>query len=222
MRLVKAAVLIVAIAALNFGCRTMQDRDEPLPARIVRIHGNGRGGLDARTWWALKTGNILKEGAIFQSAKDSYLDIGFGDIISASPWPPVGKPYYPEEQAVNCLRIKEDSAVKVEALRVHKIGKQACVDLRLDLQRGRIRGTAKGISPNSNYTVASTNGIVRITPGTTYELDVTGIVRVYMGRVIVTVTNTGLAKEVSDGNQFDASTGQFTPIPALFMQEFVE
>jgi hypothetical protein len=215
MRLGKAATLALGLLVLCSGCQSIQQR-ESLPARIVRIHGNARGGFDTKTWWPLKVGDVLLEGAVFQTARDSYVDVALGDFVMPVSPRQFLRPRDPldSSEKFNALRLKEDSGLVVEALKLRKAGNSILADIRFQLQRGRVIITANHLSPDSNCTVRLINATVLVTPGSVSELFSKGEVRVREGQVMVTAAATGVTTTVSSLEMFDVTTGHTTPIPS--------
>jgi hypothetical protein len=205
----------LGLLALCSGCQIIQQR-KPLPARIVRVRGNARGGFDTKTWWPLKAGDVLLEGAVFQTARDSYIDVALGDLVVPVSSRQFPRPRVPIDTSgdINALRLKEDSGLRVEVLNLRKAKNGILADTRFQLKRGEIFITAKHLSPDSNCTFGLTNALVRITPGTVSEISFDGVVRVREGQVEVTQPGISVTKSVSSWEQFDVRTGVTTPIPS--------
>jgi len=88
-------------------------------------------------------------------------------------------------------------------------------DTQLDLRAGRVLGTVKKMNSASKYEIKLPNGVAGIR-GTFYDITTDGVVRVSAGSVVfayMAADGTVTTKVVVAGQQFDARTGEITPIP---------
>ena len=121
----------------------------------------------------------------------------------------------------NIVRVKEDSILGIDKLTSMETGADVVTDTQLDLQRGKIFGNVKKMSAASKYEVKIPNGVAGIR-GTTYEISADGLVRVTVGSVVMAYVGpdgTVVTQVVMGGQQFDARTGQITPIPNDLMKD---
>lgn len=96
-------------------------------------------------------------------------------------------------------------------------GAETVTETQLDLKAGRITGSVKKMSAASKYEVKLPNGVAGIR-GTTYDISADGVVKVYVGSVVVAVvdpkTGNVVTQVVSGGQQYDTRSNQLTPLPA--------
>jgi len=212
-KLFASAVVLLAVGS---GCHTTPAKDAPLPSQIVRIGGkhNARARMEGSTnWWAVKAGQLLKSGAVLQTDKDSYVDLWLGETARQIPESGFGKPYYPEERPINFVRLKQDSALRIDKVTRSTVTNQIVEVVQLSLQRGRVLGEVKKSAVEPNYEIRFPQGAMRMSRESIYEISVEGIIRVLSGTASVTMTETNLNREVAARQQFDLRTDQFTPIP---------
>src|SRR5690349_24996818 len=84
----------------------------------------------------------------------------------------------------NVVRIWENSAVGIDKLTSMQTGAEAVTETQLDLKAGRITGSVKKMSAASKYEVKLPNGVAGIR-GTTYDITADGLIKVYVGSVVV-------------------------------------
>jgi hypothetical protein len=192
----------------------------------VRIKGSARYSTGNNVWLPLKVGASLKPGTIVQTAKsDSYVDL----VLSGSEVPttrPVaangtagagagagGMSYQPNSEQ-NVVRVLEDSAVAIDKLTFTQTGADVVSETQLDLQRGKIIGNVKKMSAASKYEVKIPNGVAGIR-GTIFYITADGVVKVFVGSVVLAYVGpdgTVVTQVVMGGQQFDAKSGQITPV----------
>jgi hypothetical protein len=197
-------------------------------AKIVRIKGAARYSTGNNVWQPLKVGEALKAGSLIQTAKGSSVDISFEDAIM----PLAGKGGGPSKSHMNqflptieqdMVRLGEDTVISVDKLTVVPTGNDEIIETELDLRKGRVFGTTKKMSAGSQYRVKMPNGIAGIR-GTIYTLSADGVVQVLVGSVVIAYTQpdgTVVTQVVNGGYQYDARSGQITPIPDYNQKEMV-
>lgn len=203
--------------------------------KVVNLKGAARYMPAGSTEWKpIKTGMILKPGAVIQTAADSYVDVvlnnaratqGLNSALSAEP-----ASYNPNEPGAgyrpkalqDAVRIFENTVLSVDKLTVTKTGADTVTETQLDLKAGRIFGTVKKLSASSVYEIKIPNGVAGIR-GTIYLISADGVVSVLSGEVVVSYVSNGTVttKDVPAGYQFDPSTGQVTPISNPLLKELV-
>ena len=95
-------------------------------------------------------------------------------------------------------------------------------DTSLDLKAGRILGTVKKMSAASQYEVKIPNGVAGIR-GTIYNISADGVLSVISGTVVLAYVGSDgnpVTQQVREGQQYDAKTGQITPIPTALLQSW--
>ena len=206
----------IALAwATNLSAQTVQDG----VAKVVAINGNARYMTTANpSWQTLKVGMILKSGAVVQTASHSTVDVVLNnsEAYEAPSAPPMGDimSYKPEAQQ-DAFRVMEDSVLAIDKLTIAQTGADTVTETQLDLKAGRLFGTVKKLSAASKYEVKIPNGVAGIR-GTIYFISADGILTVVTGSVVVAYVGPDGSvhtQTVQAGQQYDARTGQITPIP---------
>jgi hypothetical protein len=209
-------------------------------AKVVRIKGNARFTTGNNVWQPLRVGALLKAGSVIQTASEgSYVDLVLGNEeatastavnMSGSPMaaaagPPPGSGSAPPSAGdQNIVRVFENSTLAIDKLTTMETGADTVSETQLDLQRGRIFGNVKKMSAASKYEVKLPNGVAGIR-GTIYTLSAVGVVQVLVGSVVIAYVGADgnvVTQVVMGGQQFDARTGQVTPIPNFNQKEMVK
>jgi hypothetical protein len=202
-------------------------------AKVVRIKGDARWFPDGNNsqMHPLKVGDVLRAGSTIQTSRDkgAYVDLilgeGGGGAVTAAPSTasdPFAAPMaYKPTAEQNIVRVKEDSVLGIDKLTSTDTGADVVTDTQLDLRRGRIFGNVKKMSAASKYEVKIPNGVAGIR-GTTYEISSEGVIRVSVGSVVIAYVGadgTVVTQVVMGGQQFDARSGQVTPMPPSFLKD---
>jgi len=207
-----------------------------LAGKVVRIKGAARYSPGNNVWQPLKVGTVLKPGSVIQTAQNSFVDIVLdgGDGSSAASYATSVSASSSADKAdylsyrptaeQDMVRIWDDSVLAIDKLTKMETGADVVTETELDLRRGRIFGTTKKLSAASRYEVKIPNGVAGIR-GTTYFISADGVVSVISGSVLVAYTKddgTTVVETVTAGYQFDANTGQVTPISDFDMKEMLK
>ena len=200
--------------------------------KVVSLKGAARTMPDGK---AVKIGEILKPGAIIQTAADSYVDLvlnnskamqGLGSAMSdeeaSKSVSTSGDNGYKPKAVQDAIRIFENTVLGVDKLTVTKAGDEVVSETQLDLKAGRIFGTVKKLSAASVYEIKVPNGVAGIR-GTIYLIGADGVVSVLTGSVVISYVSNGvvMTKEVPAGYQFNPNTGQVTPITSPLLKQLV-
>jgi len=200
--------------------------------KVVRVKGAARYSVGNNVWLPLKVGEALKAGAIIQTAKGSAVDISFEEQYVAASSAQAAASSSSAASHMNLfqpsieqdmVRLGEDTVVSVDKLSVVETGADTITETELDLRKGRVFGTTKKMSAGSQYKVKIPNGIAGIR-GTIYTLSADGSVQVLVGSVVIAYTQpdgTVVTQVVNGGYQYDAKSGQITPIPDFNQKELV-
>ena len=197
-------------------------------AKVVRMKGAARYTTGNNVWQPLRVGDVLRPGSIVQTStdKDSYVDLVLGDGSAAVATPVTYKPFIPNSMAPtsyqpsaeqNIVRIWENSALGIDKLSSFQTGADMVTDTQLDLRQGRITGNVKKMSAASKYEIKLPNGVAGIR-GTLFDITADGIVKVRVGSIVVAWVNaagTVDTQVVTGGQQYDARSGQITPLADL-------
>jgi len=96
-------------------------------------------------------------------------------------------------------------------------------DTQLDLKAGRITGNVKKLSAASKYEVKLPNGVAGIR-GTLFDLSAEGVLRVVVGSMVMAWVDPKngnvVTQVVMGGQQYDARSGQITPISESDLKTF--
>lgn len=208
-------------------------------AKVVRIKGNARFTTGNNVWQPLRVGALLRAGTVIQTASEgSYVDLVLGNeeatapstvrmggaLATAAVPPPGSGPSNPSAGDQNIVRVFENSTLAIDKLTTMDTGADTVSETQLDLQRGRIFGNVKKMSAASKYEVKLPNGVAGIR-GTIYTLSAVGVVQVLVGSVVIAYVGADgnvVTQVVMGGQQFDARTGQVTPIPNFNQKEMVK
>jgi hypothetical protein len=195
-------------------------------ATVVRIGGHARFTTGNNVWQPLHVGDIIKAGTVIQTEnkEGAFVDLVLGEgggslgMASAGGGPasaavtPIS--YRPTAEQ-NVVRIWQNSALGIDKLTSTDTGADIVSDTQLDLRAGRVMGTVKKMNSASKYEIKLPNGVAGIR-GTFYDITADGVVRVSSGSVVLAymaADGTVTTKVVVAGQQFDARTGEVTPIP---------
>jgi hypothetical protein len=195
-------------------------------ARVVRIGGHARFTTGNNVWQPLHVGDVVKGGTVIQTEnkEGAFVDLVLGDgsgslgmaaaSDSATPASVTPIAYHPNAEQ-NVVRIWQNSALGIDKLASTDTGADVVTETQLDLRAGRVLGTVKKMNSASKYEIKLPNGVAGIR-GTFYDVTADGVVRVSSGSVVLAymaADGTVTTKVVVAGQQFDARTGEVTPIP---------
>src|SRR5262249_4132087 len=130
---------------------------------------------------------------------------------------------YQPESDQNIVRMAENTAMGIDKLTSMNTGADVVTETQLDLKQGRITGNVKKMSAASKFEVKIPNGVAGIR-GTIYTVTAEGLVRVLSGSVVIAYVGPDgnvVTQVVVAGQQFDAKTGQISPIPDYSRRELV-
>jgi hypothetical protein len=194
-------------------------------ARVVRIGGHARFTTGNNVWQPLHVGDVIKAGTVIQTEnkEGAFVDLVLGDgngslgmaASDASGAPSVTPISYRPSAEQNVVRIWQNSALGIDKLTSTDTGADMVTETQLDLRTGRVLGTVKKMNSASKYEIKLPNGVAGIR-GTFYDITSDGVVRVSSGSVVLAymaADGSVTTKVVVAGQQFDARTGEVTPIP---------
>jgi hypothetical protein len=219
-RLVVGAIAVAMVSTL--AAQTISS------AKVIRIKGPARYTTGNNIWQPLSVGAVLQPGTVVQTSTErgSFVDLVLGDENASVPQPVIYKPsvasslsassssYQPSADQ-NVVRIWENSALGIDKMTSMQTGAETVSETQLDLKAGRITGSVKKMSAASKYEVKLPNGVAGIR-GTTYDITADGVVKVYVGSVVVATvdpkTGNVVTQVVSGGQQYDSRSNQLTPL----------
>jgi hypothetical protein len=203
-------------------------------AKVVRIKGSARYSTGNNVWVPVKLGSVLRPGTVIQTGleKGAFVDLVLGDGDVALPGGAGGgggggggdSMYYQPSSEQNLVRVTGNSILAIDKLTSIETGADVVTETQLDLRAGKIFGNVKKMSAASKYEVKIPNGVAGIR-GTIYQISADGVVQVLVGSVVMAYVGpdgTVVTQVVMGGQQFDARTGQVTPIPQYIQKELVK
>lgn len=157
------AALFIASAAI-----TAEAQSKSGSAKVQSVRGTAQFQEAGGQWANLTVGKILGPGAVIKTALGSVVDL-----------------YLKQNGPV--VRVTEDTTLSLEKLLYDETADGAVIQTLLDLKNGRILGNVKKLASASKYEVKIPTGTVGIR-GTTYDISTRGIVHVFQGTVLITLT----------------------------------
>jgi hypothetical protein len=203
----------VALAMVS----TLTAQDAGQVAKVVRLKGAARYATGPNAGQLLKVGDVVKPGAVIQTAADSRVDfvLGDGSAPAARPSPPSDMLSYSPTAEQNVVRMWENTLLGVDKLIETKTGADVVTETQLDLKAGHILGTVKKMSSASKYEVKIPNGVAGVR-GTVYDISAEGVIKVLSGSVVLAYVGpdgTVVTQVVNSSQQFDARTGVLSSLP---------
>lgn len=187
-------------------------------AKVVRLKGQARYKIGNGAWTPLKTGQTVGAGAIIETAADSHVDLAIGEGAAPKPSLTVGTMMtYQPATAQNMIRVWDNSRMAIDTLTVTQTGADVVSETQLDLQAGHIFGSVKKMSAASRYEVKIPNGVAGIR-GTTYDINVDGIIKVLDGSIFLNYKNgkgDNASQVIMTEQMFDARTGVLSQLPVV-------
>jgi hypothetical protein len=207
-------------------------------AKVIRVKGPARYTTGNNVWQPVKPGDILRAGTVIQTSTEegSYVDLVLGDSKASVPQPVNYKLSVPNSMGAsstsfrpsseqNVVRIWANSAMGIDKLTSMQTGAETVSETQLDLKQGRITGSVKKMSAASKYEVKLPNGVAGVR-GTVYDIQAIGIVKVYIGSMVVAwvdpKTQNVTTQTVMGGQSYDAPNNQVSPLSPAAMSELEE
>ncbi len=204
-------------------------------AKVIRVKGPARYTTGNNVWQPVRVGEVLRPGTVIQTSTEdgSYVDLVLGDGNAAVPQPVTYRPSTPDSIASstmsfrpsseqNVVRIWGNSALGIDKLTAMQTGADLVTETQLDLKQGRITGNVKKMSAASKYEVKLPNGVAGIR-GTLFDIQAIGIVKVYIGSMVVAwvdpKTQNVTTQTVMGGQSYDAPNNQISPLSPAAMDE---
>jgi hypothetical protein len=219
----------IAVAmATNLSAETASQGTSQGTVKVMRIKGSARYHTGNNSWQILKEGDVLKSGAVIQTARDSLVDLVLNNPNAVLPpdittTPPVnGQSSQTSVSSVkqDVIRMWEDTILAIDKLTVTQTGVDRVTETQLDLQRGHILGTVKKLSAASVYEIKIPNGVAGIR-GTIYDIWADGRLDVLGGpdsKVVIVITKpdgSQINQTVGMGSEFNPASGQQSIIPGF-------
>jgi hypothetical protein len=205
-------------------------------AKVVRVNGPARFTTGNNVWQPLHAGDVLRAGTVIQTSTEegSYVDLVLGDghAEAVAPMPVTYYPSIPNSMASgvsfrpsaeqNVVRVWGNTALGIDKLSVMQTGADNVTETQLDLKQGRITGSVKKMSAASKYEVKLPNGVAGVR-GTVYDIQAVGIVKVYVGSMVVAwvdpKTQNVTTQTVMGGQAYDAPNNAVSPLSPASMDE---
>ena len=185
--------------------------------KVVRLKGAARYATGPNTGQLLKVGDIVKPGAVIQTAADSRVDLALGDgsaPVAQSTVSSMSLSYTPSSDQ-NIVRLWENTLLGIDKLTETQTGADVVTETQLDLKAGHIFGSVKKMSAASKYEVKIPNGVAGVR-GTVYDISAEGLVKVLSGSVVLAYVGPDgavVTQVVGEAQQFDARTGVLSALP---------
>jgi len=170
-------------------------------AKVLAIKGSVQYS-DGGAWMPLKVGDILKSGAVVQTAASSSAKLTLFEN---------GK----------LLVLDEQTTIGLTKMTFEKTGTDLVIDTALNLTAGRVIGNVKKTSNASRYEIKTPVSTVGIR-GTGFEISSTGLTRCLSGMLSVSFTasdGTTSQYQVGAGQTFDPALRNVTPTPSGYKAE---
>jgi hypothetical protein len=204
-------------------------------AKVVRVKGPARYTTGNNVWQPVRVGDVLRAGTVIQTSTEegSFCDLVLGDGNAAVPQAVTYRPSVPNSMSTssmsfrpsaeqNVVRIWANSALGIDKLTAMQTGSDTVTETQLDLKQGRITGNVKKMSAASKYEVKLPNGVAGVR-GTLFDIQSMGIVRVYVGSMVVAwvdpKTQNVTTQTVMGGQSYDAPNNQVSPLSPATMSE---
>jgi hypothetical protein len=206
-----AALAVFAVGAGNASAQSQTS------ATVTKIHGAARYSYNGGKWQTLHEGNVLKPGAVIQTAQESFVDIVLGgNEVNTMPAVPVIHRFTygfgNADAQQNVVRLRENTVLAIDKLYMEQTGADVVTDTQLDLRAGTVFGNVKKLSAASKYEVKLPNGVAGIR-GTIYEFTANGTLTAYFGSFVASYYDKFgklVTKVVGDGQTLDLNTGEIT------------
>jgi hypothetical protein len=186
-------------------------------ARVFRLKGGARYKTGNNDWQPLKVGDVLRSGAVIQTAANSRVDLSMGDssVPVATAAPPSEMISYQPTAEQNVVRIWENTLLGIDKLTATQTGADVVTETMLDLKAGRITGSVKKMSTASKYEIKLPNGVAGIR-GTVYDITADGVIKVLSGLVVLAYVGpdgSPITQVINGMQQFDSRTGVLSSLP---------
>lgn len=193
-------------------------------AIVGRIEGAARYTTGDNIWQPLRSGMVLRPGAVIQTAQNSQVDLIFSEReVGPPPETTFGHLVYrPGEADVrqNVIRLRENTLLAIDKLSWEDTGADVVTETMLDLRAGRVFGSVKKQTAGSKYEIKIPAGVASIR-GTVFELSADGIVSVYAGTVVMAYMQpdgTVATRIIVAGQRFNLRTGELITIPEMIQR----
>jgi len=232
------AWLVAGVVTLALVASAEAQTSKQRTGKVVRIKGAARYSTGNNQWQPLKVGTILKQGAIVQTARESYADIVLNEESTMPPAPANLPSKQPKESSSSSsspspsaaakrsvdqdvIRLLEDSVLSFDKLTAVETGADRVTETELDLRTGAVFGAVKKQSAASRFEIKIPNGVAGIR-GTYFYASAAGLFSCLSGSMVAAHTaadGTPGAQVVTGGNQFNCLTGESGPIGAAFLSQ---
>ncbi len=227
--------LVAGALALAFVSTAAAQTPTQGAAKVVRIKGSARYSTGNNVWVPVKLGSVLRPGTVIQTGleRGAFVDLVLGDgeapVAGGGSGAGGGAGggdamFYQPSSEQNIVRVTGNSILAIDKLTSLETGADVVTETQLDLRAGKIFGNVKKMSAASKYEVKIPNGVAGIR-GTIYQISADGVVQVLVGSVVIAYVGpdgTVVTQVVVGGQQFDARTGQMTPIPQYLIKDLIK
>lgn len=172
---------------------------------VVRTVKGSADFMQGAGWKALRTGTVLKPGAVVRTGSESQVDLFL-------------------DQNGPVVRITENTELALDRLDFEQTGADTVIETQFDLKSGRILGHVKPMAAASRYEVKTPMGVAAI-KGTDYDISASGLVRVPDGKLVFTYAGPNqqrLSQVVNTGEQFSPTMARPIPIEQALLNELLK
>ena len=121
----------------------------PVSARVRAIRGTAKYKANGE-WHALRVNDVLKEGTLIQTEKESTVDLFVNQSV---------------------IRVTPDTTIGLEKLSAQNTGADNVTETSLYLRTGRVLGNVKKLAAASRYEIKTPNGVTGVR-GTDFDVSV--------------------------------------------------
>jgi hypothetical protein len=206
-------------------------------ATVVRVEGVVSYSLDNNAWFPLVPGKYLPPGSSIRTGHNGVVDIVLGHAVELpqATWAPErispsldspvrGWISYKPTSEQNAVRLTPETILSIDKLTTTDTGADTVSDTEINLKKGKIYASVKKLSAASQYLVKTPTGIAGVR-GTQFCIALNEDGSIKTLEVYNTTGDDGLLLSVTfpggttktwiinQGQSFDQSTGQLSPIP---------
>jgi len=171
-----ATALVLASLNPEIQAQTMKQGS----ATVYSIRGSAKYSQGGGVWVPLKTGTVLKPGAMIQTAPESVVDLNL-------------------KENGPVIRVTPNTTVSLDKLAFAGTGVEGVIDTKLNVQSGTMIGSVKKLARASKYEIKTPNGVAGIR-GTDYVVSVKKLADGTYEVTFTSVTGTLVVAAMVKGN----------------------
>jgi FecR protein len=209
------SLVVCGVALLMASPLAAQTANE-IGAKVIRLKGDAQYKVGSTDWQPLKVGDVLRSGAVIQTAGNSHVDLALGESSASvvRPTPDQGINFVPNADQ-NFVRVWENTLLGIDTLTSTQTGAGEVTETQLNLKTGHIFGMVKKMSAGSRYEVTIPIGVAGIR-GTVYDISAEGVIKVLSGSAVLAYVGPGGTQKtqvIMALQMFDARTEVLSELP---------